>query len=59
MFRQSQDVQMNLNDRMLTANTQTKKAVDSSRAKLVGDIIYPNINELPEYKEIYERHYVE
>lgn len=45
MFRRSQDVQITLNDRMLTANTQTKKAVDSSRAKLVGDIIYPNIDE--------------
>ncbi len=45
MFRQSQDVQMTLNDRMLTANAQTKKAVDSSRAKLVGDIIYPSIDE--------------
>ncbi len=45
MFRQSQDVQMTLNDRMLTANAQTKKAVDSSRAKLAGDIIYPNIDE--------------
>ncbi len=45
MFRESQDVQMNLNDRMLTANAQTRRAVDSSRAKLVGDIIYPNIDE--------------
>lgn len=45
MFRESQDVQMTLNDRMLIANAQTKKAVDSSRAKLVGDIIYPNIDE--------------
>ncbi len=45
MFRESQDVQMNLNDRMLTANTQTRRAGDSFRAKLVGDIIYPNIDE--------------
>ncbi len=45
MFRESQDVQMTLNDHMLTANAQTKKAVDSSRAKLAGDIIYPNIDE--------------
>lgn len=52
MFRKSQDVQMTLNDRMLTANAQTKKAVDSSRAKLVGDIIYPNIDE-PKFSNLY------
>ena len=45
MFRKSQDVQMTLNDRMFMANEQTKKAVDMSRAKLVGDIIYPNVGE--------------
>ncbi len=45
MFRESQDVQITLNDRMLYANEQTKRAVDASRAKLVGDVIYPNINE--------------
>lgn len=52
MFRQSQDVQMTMDDRMLTANAQTKKAVDSSRAKLVGDIIYPNVDET-KFKELY------
>ena len=45
MFRESQDIQININDRMLYANDQTQKAVDASRAKLVGDIIYPNIDE--------------
>ena len=45
MFRESQDIQINLNDRMLYANGQTKKAIESSRAKLVGDVIYPNIDE--------------
>ena len=45
MFRKAQDVQISLDDRMLTANDQAKKAVDDSRAKLVGDIIYPNVDE--------------
>ena len=45
MFRESGDVQISFNDRMLFANEQTQKAVDGSRAKLVGDIIYPNIEE--------------
>ena len=30
---------------MLYINDQTRKALDASRAKLVGDIIYPNIDE--------------
>ena len=30
---------------MFMANEQTKKAVDMSRAKIVGDIIYPNVDE--------------
>ncbi len=30
---------------MLYANEQTKRAADASLAKLVGDVIYPNINE--------------
>ena len=42
MFRESQDVQITLDDRMLYANDQTRKAVDLSRAKLV---IYPNVDE--------------
>lgn len=45
MFRETKDVQMSLDDRLLFADDQVKTAVDSSRAKLVGDIIYPNINE--------------
>ena len=45
MFRKSQDVQITLDDRMLFVNDQTKRAVDDSRAKLIGDIIYPNIDE--------------
>ncbi len=48
MFRQSLDMQMTLDDRMLAANAQTRKAVDASRAKLIGDIIYPNIDEIKE-----------
>ena len=38
-------LRINLKDRMLVANEQTRKAIDSSRAKLVGDIIYPNVDE--------------
>lgn len=45
MFRESQDVQITLDDRMLYANDQIRKAVGLSRAKLVGDIIYPNVDE--------------
>lgn len=52
MFRQTLDVQMTLDDRMLTASAQTKKAVDASRAKLVGDIIYPNVDE-SKFKDLY------
>lgn len=45
MFRQSLDLQMTLDDRMLYANKQTRKAVESSRAKMVGDIVYPLVDE--------------
>ncbi|MBQ8665497.1 MAG: transposase, partial [Lachnospiraceae bacterium] len=45
MFRQSQDLQMTLDDRMLNANKQTRKAVESSKAKTVGDIAYPYVDE--------------
>lgn len=45
MFRVSQNVQMSLNDRMLLANKQTQQAVNRSRAKLVGDVIYDNVEE--------------
>ena len=45
MFRKNQNVQITLDDRMLFINDQTKRAIDDSRAKLVGDIIYPNVDE--------------
>ena len=45
MYRESGNVQVTFNDRMLFANEQAKKAVDGSRAKLVGDIVYPNVDE--------------
>ena len=45
MFRPAEDVQMTLTDSLFTANQQTKTAVDGSRAKLFGDVIYPNIDE--------------
>lgn len=45
MFRKCKDEQITLGDRMLFASKQTKRAVEDSRAKLVGDIIYPNIDE--------------
>lgn len=45
MFRMTQNIQMSFDDRLLTINDQTKRAIDLSRAKLVGDVIYPNVNE--------------
>ena len=45
MFRTTQDTQISFADRLLTINEQTQKAIDESRAKLVGDIIYPNVDE--------------
>lgn len=45
MFRKDQNVQITLDDRMLFINKQTKRAIDDSRAKLVGDMIYPNVDE--------------
>ena len=45
MFRTTRDTQINFEDRLLTMNEQTQKAVDASRAKLVGDVIYPNVDE--------------
>lgn len=45
MFRESKDKQISLFDRLLTANEQTSKAVEQSRAKMVGDVIYPNVDE--------------
>lgn len=45
MFRKTQNFQISFADRLLNAGEQTKKAVDGSRAKLVGDIVYPNVDE--------------
>ena len=45
MFRKVQNVQITLDDRMLFINDQTQRAIDDSRAKMVGDIIYPNVDE--------------
>lgn len=45
MFRKSQATQISLDDRMLFANEQTTRAVNDSRARLIGDIIYPNVDE--------------
>ena len=45
MFRKAQDFQIDLSDRYIFANKQLRNAVDSSRAKLVGDFIYPYIDE--------------
>lgn len=59
MFRETQKYkQISLSDRLLFANDQTKKAVDSSRAKLVGDVIYPNVDEskfAPLFSEVASR----
>ena len=46
MFRTTQHIQVSFDDRLLTLNKQTKKAIDLSRAKLVGDVIYPNVDEV-------------
>ena len=45
MFRETQDHQMSLNDRYLTAGSQTRSAVEKYRAWLVGQVIYPNVDE--------------
>lgn len=46
MFKPTEDVQMNFTkDRMFSANGQAKEAVEGSRAKLFGDVIFPNIDE--------------
>ena len=37
--------QASFNDRILNVGEQTKKALDSSRAKLIGDVLYPNVDE--------------
>ena len=46
MFRKAQNYQISLNDRFLFANDQAKKALESSRAKMVGDVIFPNVDEV-------------
>ena len=46
MFRKSQDAQITFDNRLLYINNQTQKAIDDSRAKIVGDFIYPNIDEM-------------
>ena len=45
MFIASGNEQVTFDDRMLYANQQTKEAVAKSRAQLVADIVYPNIDE--------------
>lgn len=45
MFRASKDAAMSPEDGMLQLSKQAQKAVDTSRAKLVGNIVYPNIDE--------------
>ena len=45
MFRASNDVEITPEDRTLQLSKQAQKAVDMSKAKLVGDIVYPNIDE--------------
>ena len=47
MFRESSAnyVQLNFLDRYVTAGKQAVTAVDGSRAKLVGDVVYPNVDE--------------
>ena len=45
MFRMTQNLQISFDDRLLSINEQTRKAIDISRAKLVGDVIYPNVDE--------------
>ncbi len=45
MFRESSYDQLSFTDRFYSAGKQAQNAVDKSRAKLVGDIIYPNVDE--------------
>lgn len=47
MFRESSAnyVQLNFLDRYVTAGKQAVTTVDGSRAKLVGDVVYPNVDE--------------
>lgn len=52
MFREGQPIQQNIDDRLLYINKQTQKAIDNSRAKLVGDVVYPNVDE-KKFAELY------
>ena len=45
MFRTTQSLQISFENRLLTMNEQSQKAIEASRAKLVGDVIYPNVDE--------------
>lgn len=45
MFREAKDEQLSLFDRVVCATAQAKTAVEQSRAKLIGDVVYPNIDE--------------
>ena len=56
MFRTTQNTQISFDDRLLTINEQTKKALESSRAKLVGDVIYPNVDEV-KFAELFSEEY--
>ena len=44
MFRETQEHQMTLNDRYLTTGKQARVAVVKSRAWMVGQVIYPNVD---------------
>ncbi len=46
MYKPTEDIQTSfIEDRMFSANEQAKKAVIGSKAKLFGDVIFPNIDE--------------
>ena len=45
MFRKTEEEQMSMFDRYNTAGKQAQVAVNGSRAKLIGDVIYPRIDE--------------
>lgn len=45
MFRESQSKQLTLSDHYINAGTQAKTAVEKSRARMVGDYFYDNVDE--------------
>ncbi len=45
MFRKAQDIQISIYDHYLNATEQAVKTVEKSRARMVGDFIYPNVDE--------------